>query len=140
MRSVGARLEPGTRVEPAERQRLAGVARRVRPLLEEVQELRGQPGQRQEVEPVVFERRRQRTRVPRSNELEVAPGNLESRHIALPARAQHVAFEREQRTARFAVPSPESPRWMQHVDMRQRRAGRCQSMKQVAGLEHRRVE
>ena len=47
MRLVGARLEPGTRVEPPERQRFAGIARRVRALLDEVQELRGEPRQRQ---------------------------------------------------------------------------------------------
>ena len=50
-----------------------------------VQRPRGQRRERQQVEPIVLEHRRERPRVAGADELEIARGNLEARHVAVPA-------------------------------------------------------
>ena len=58
-----------------------------------------QRGQRQQVEAIVLEHRRQRTRVAGPDELKVALRNLEAGHVAVTAMPEQLPFERAEGTA-----------------------------------------
>ena len=83
----------------AERERLAGVAGGVRAAARQVQQPRGERGERQQIEPVVLEHGFERPRIAAPHELKIAPGDLESRHVADSWCADDITFERLQRAA-----------------------------------------
>ncbi len=131
-RAVGV---AGALVEPAERELLARLAARVGSLLRQPQRVRHHRRQRQQIVTVVIEHARDHRRVAGAQEVKVARGNLEARHVAEPMEAEHGALERRQAAARAASSSPptlgsapgalrrlrppEPARRRQHVEVRQ---------------------
>ena len=83
---AGARVEPGAHVHVPERERLARIANGVGAAARQVQEPRGERGEREQVEAVVLEHGRERRRIARAHEVEVA--RAESRS---PARRRAAA-------------------------------------------------
>ena len=79
VRADRALLGAGPRVDMAERQGLARVLGVVGPAAHGLEQPRREAGERDEIEAVVFEDAGERLRVARSDELEVAVGNLEPR-------------------------------------------------------------
>ena len=131
--------------------RLSRVHNRVGPAPRHVQQARRQRGQRQQIEPVVLEHRFERRRIAAAEELEVPPGNLESRHVAVAPGTDDLTFERHQRAAGLCArvehgrtacwrTSPESPRGVQHVHVRELAAAPWHPVEEVPPLEQRRVE
>ena len=102
---------------------------------------RGQPGERQQVEPVVLEDGGERPRVARADELEVARGNLEARHVAACAarRGRACSSAPSEQPARRIVAQKRRAGCSTSTCGRPR-AGPREAMEQVPRLEHRRVE
>ena len=71
IRLARARVEPAACVDAAERQGLLRVGGGLRPLSDQMQETRRQAGEREQVEPVVLEDRRQRPGVAGADKLKV---------------------------------------------------------------------
>ena len=109
-------------------------------------------GEREQIEAIVLEHRRQRTGIAASDELKVALRNLEAGNVATTAMAEQLPFERAEGTARLSplasrrseraplTPLPEPPRDVQHVQVRQRRAGPGKPMVEIPRLDQRPVE
>jgi hypothetical protein len=65
---------------------------------DKIQQSRREAGQRQQVEPVVFEHGTERPGIARANELEVPGRNLSSRHVTRPTRTEDRIFQGLERT------------------------------------------
>ena len=93
-RVARANIQTAARVDAAERERLARIARRIRSSARQGQQPRGERRERHQIEPVVLEDRCERTRVPAPDELEIAFRNLEARHITAPPHPEDLPLER----------------------------------------------
>ena len=89
--SLRALVEARARVDAAERQRFARIARGGGAHLQQMQQPRRQARERQQIEPVVLENRGERPRVAGADELKIARGNFEAGHVACAPRAEHAA-------------------------------------------------
>ena len=69
--------------------------------------------------------------------MEVPLGNLVSGHVVSAPCAENLLLECDERAVVFL---PESPRRVQHVDVRLLRRDPLEAMKEIARLEHRRIE
>ena len=168
-RIARTRIEPGARVQVAERERFARVASVVRAVPRQVQQPRGQRCQRQQIESVVLDHRDERTRIAGTDELEVARWDCEPRDVADAPCADNLPLQGDQRTDRVAGSGrpeglrhgrlgalgravaaqpitsalarlPESPCRMENVHVGQPPADPVQPVKQTARFEERRIE
>ena len=92
----------GARVDAAERDRFARIARGFRPGARQVEQPRRQRRQRQEIAAIVLENGGQRVGVARPHEMEIAAGHLEARDVACAADTQDLALQRDERTGVLA--------------------------------------
>ena len=104
-------------------------------------------GQREHVEPVVFEYDIQPARVAGSDELEVPRRDLEARHIVLADMAEDALFHQREPAGGFSPAqveihgwAPEAARRVQQVDVGKPAAWRHEAVKQEAGVDERGVE
>ena len=105
-------------------------------------ERRGRSGrQRQQIQPVVLEDAASGRGSPAADELKIPRRNFEAWRRRRPAHAEHLLFERRQRTARLARAWPQNRRaGCSRSTCGTRRARRFETVKQIARFEHRRVE
>src|ERR1044072_2447666 len=98
MAVCGARalVKATARIHTAERDRFPAGSCRLRPFSRKMEESCRERRQRQQIATIVLEHRHERTRIARADELKITSGDLEARHIARAADAQHFAFERDQ--------------------------------------------
>ena len=92
-------LPMGAPVDVAERERFARVADGLRSVPRHVKQTRRQRRERQQIETVVLEDRGELARVAGADELKIAAGDLEARHVARAAHAENLLLERAERTA-----------------------------------------
>jgi hypothetical protein len=92
----------GARIDAAERDRFARIARSFRPAARQVEQPCRQRRQRQEIAAIVLENGGQRIGVARPHEMEIAAGHLEARDVSGAADTQDLALQRDERTGVLA--------------------------------------
>jgi len=121
--------EPAPRIQSSQRQRLASIASGCGTTSHQIEEPRRQPGQRQQIEPVVPEDLSQRSSVTRVNEFEIPGRNVRAWNITGASGPQHLGLQDRQRTARPGAVSPEAASRVEHVQVRQPTEPPWESMK-----------
>ena len=87
--------DPGARIDSARRQRFARIARRTGPAARQVQQPRGQRGERSKLQGrLCCSTGAEGSGIAAPHELKIPAGDFEARHIAIPAVPEQLLLER----------------------------------------------